>query len=77
VIIVFAQELVPGRVGMVAGIFFGLSFGLGGIAAAVLGVAGRRSQGIRLRLSSSARSCPRDRPGGAIFLPRRRELRAG
>lgn len=37
-IVVFAQELVPGRVGMVAGIFFGLSFGMGGIAAAGLGV---------------------------------------
>lgn len=37
-IVVFAQELLPGRVGMVAGIFFGLSFGIGGIAAALLGV---------------------------------------
>jgi MFS transporter, FSR family, fosmidomycin resistance protein len=37
-IIVFAQELMPGRVGMVAGIFFGFAFGMGGIAAAVLGV---------------------------------------
>lgn len=37
-IVVFAQELLPGRVGMVAGIFFGLSFGMGGIAAAALGV---------------------------------------
>lgn len=37
-IVVFAQELVPGRVGMIAGIFFGFSFGMGGIAAAVLGV---------------------------------------
>ncbi|WP_347267496.1 MFS transporter [Paracoccus sp. (in: a-proteobacteria)] len=37
-IIVFAQELVPGRTGMIAGIFFGLAFGMGGIAAAVLGV---------------------------------------
>lgn len=35
---VFAQELVPGRVGMIAGIFFGFAFGMGGIAAAVLGV---------------------------------------
>jgi FSR family fosmidomycin resistance protein-like MFS transporter len=33
-----AQELVPGRVGMIAGIFFGIAFGIGGIAAAVLGV---------------------------------------
>ncbi|MBL8580770.1 MAG: MFS transporter [Rhizobiaceae bacterium] len=37
-IVVFAQELVPGRVGMIAGIFFGLAFGFGGIGAAVLGV---------------------------------------
>lgn len=37
-IVVFAQELVPGRVGMIAGIFFGFAFGIGGIAAAVLGM---------------------------------------
>ena len=37
-ILVFAQELLPGRVGMVAGIFFGLAFGFGGIGAAALGV---------------------------------------
>src|SRR5690606_11354264 len=36
-IVVFAQELVPGRTGMIAGIFFGFSFGMGGIAAAFLG----------------------------------------
>ncbi|MCA0425612.1 MAG: MFS transporter, partial [Proteobacteria bacterium] len=36
-IIVFAQELVPGRVGMIAGIFFGFAFGFGGLAAAALG----------------------------------------
>jgi len=36
-IIVFAQELVPGNVGAIAGLFFGLAFGLGGIGAAVLG----------------------------------------
>ena len=37
-IVVFAQELVPGRVGMIAGIFFGFAFGMAGIAAAVLGI---------------------------------------
>lgn len=37
-IVVFAQELVPGRVGMIAGLFFGFAFGVGGIGAAVLGV---------------------------------------
>jgi FSR family fosmidomycin resistance protein-like MFS transporter len=36
-IIVYAQELMPGRVGLVSGIFFGLAFGMGGIGAAVLG----------------------------------------
>ena len=36
-IVVFAQELMPGRIGMVAGIFFGLAFGAGGIGAAALG----------------------------------------
>jgi MFS transporter, FSR family, fosmidomycin resistance protein len=36
-IVVFAQELLPGRIGMVAGVFFGFAFGIGGIAAAVLG----------------------------------------
>ena len=36
-IIVFAQDLMPGRVGLVAGLFFGLSFGIGGLGAAMLG----------------------------------------
>lgn len=36
-IIVFAQELVPGKVGMVSGLFFGFAFGMGGLGAAVLG----------------------------------------
>jgi len=36
-ILVYATELVPGRVGMIAGLFFGLAFGMGGIGAAVLG----------------------------------------
>lgn len=36
-IVVYAQELMPGRVGMVAGLFFGFAFGLGGIGAAALG----------------------------------------
>ena len=43
-IIVFAQDLVPGRIGVIAGLFFGLAFGMGGIGAAVLGeVADRTS----------------------------------
>ena len=36
-IVVYAQELVPGRVGAINGLFFGLSFGLSGIGAAALG----------------------------------------
>src|SRR5579864_6800015 len=36
-IMVYAQELVPGKVGMVSGMFFGLAFGMAGIGAAVLG----------------------------------------
>jgi FSR family fosmidomycin resistance protein-like MFS transporter len=36
-IIVYAQELFPGRVGTVSGLFFGLAFGMGGVGAAVLG----------------------------------------
>ena len=36
-ILVYAQDLLPGRVGMVSGLFFGLAFGMGGIGAALLG----------------------------------------
>lgn len=36
-ILVFAQELMPGKVGMVSGLFFGLAFGMGRLGAAVLG----------------------------------------
>ncbi|HSB59445.1 MAG TPA: MFS transporter [Methyloceanibacter sp.] len=36
-IVVYAQGLIPGRVGMVAGLFFGVAFGIAGIGAAVLG----------------------------------------
>lgn len=35
--VVYAQELLPGRVGMISGLFFGLAFGLGGIGAAMMG----------------------------------------
>jgi FSR family fosmidomycin resistance protein-like MFS transporter len=37
-IVVFAQELMPGRIGMISGLFFGLAFGMGGLGAAVLGL---------------------------------------
>jgi FSR family fosmidomycin resistance protein-like MFS transporter len=36
-ILVYAQELLPGKVGMIAGLFFGLAFGMGGLGSAVLG----------------------------------------
>lgn len=36
-ILVYAQELLPGKVGMIAGLFFGLAFGMAGIGSAVLG----------------------------------------
>ncbi|WP_282942066.1 MFS transporter [Paenibacillus sp. RC67] len=37
IIVVYAQELLPGKVGLVSGLFFGLAFGLGGLGSAVLG----------------------------------------
>jgi FSR family fosmidomycin resistance protein-like MFS transporter len=42
-ILVYAQELMPGRIGMVSGLFFGFAFGMGGIGAAVLGVLADRT----------------------------------
>ncbi|KAB8305707.1 MFS transporter [Rahnella contaminans] len=42
-ILVFAQELMPGKVGMVSGLFFGLAFGMGGLGAAVLGYVADRT----------------------------------
>lgn len=36
-IVVYAQELFPGKIGMISGLFFGLAFGLAGIGAALLG----------------------------------------
>ena len=36
-IVVYAQDLVPGRIGLISGLFFGFAFGMGGIGAAVLG----------------------------------------
>lgn len=37
IIVVFAQELLPGKVGLISGLFFGLAFGIGGLGSAVLG----------------------------------------
>lgn len=42
-IVVYAQELVPGRVGMISGLFFGLAFGMAGVGAAFLGNLADRS----------------------------------
>lgn len=42
-IVVYAQDLVPGRVGMVSGLFFGLAFGMGGLGAAAIGVLADRT----------------------------------
>jgi FSR family fosmidomycin resistance protein-like MFS transporter len=36
-ILLYAQELLPSKLGMISGLFFGFSFGVGGIASAVLG----------------------------------------
>lgn len=37
IIVVYAQELLPGKIGLVSGLFFGLAFGLGGLGSALLG----------------------------------------
>ncbi len=42
-IVVFAQELAPGKVGMMSGLLFGFSFGMGGLGAAILGVMADRT----------------------------------
>ncbi len=42
-ILVYAQELVPGRVGTISGLFFGFAFGMGGLGAAVLGMLADRA----------------------------------
>jgi MFS transporter, FSR family, fosmidomycin resistance protein len=71
-IVVYAQDVMPGRVGMVAGLVFGLAFGLGGVGAAVLGALADRT-GIEFvyavcawlpALGLAALLLPEDRPGG-------------
>ena len=37
-ILIYAMELLPNRIGLIGGLFYGLNFGLGGIAAAILGM---------------------------------------
>ena len=52
-ILVFAQDLLPGRVGLISGLFFGVAFGLGGLGAAGLGIlADRTSVGFVYRVCS-------------------------
>jgi hypothetical protein len=60
-ILVYATELVPGRVGMIAGLFFGLSFGMGGLGAAAWDIS--RTRRASRPSTSSARSC---RPSGLL-----------
>jgi len=42
-ILVYAQEMLPGKIGLISGLFFGLAFGLGGIASAIIGVLADRT----------------------------------
>jgi MFS transporter, FSR family, fosmidomycin resistance protein len=72
-IVVFAQELIPGRVGMVAGVFFGFAFGMGGIAAWALGIVAD-AKGIEFVFWA----CSFLPLLGllTVFLPSRKELRA-
>ena len=52
-ILVYAQELVPGRIGMISGVFFGFTFGLGGLGAAAMGrIADATSLGFVYQLCS-------------------------
>ena len=62
-ILVYAQELVPGRVGLVSGLFFGFAFGIGGIGAAALGEVADRDEH-RRRLSRLLVPAA-DRPAGS------------
>ncbi len=81
-IVVFAQELMPGKVGAVSGLFFGFAFGIGGIGAAVLGaLADRARHRVRvphLRLPAAARHGGRiAAEHRAACAPRRRAGAAG
>ena len=72
-IIVYAQGLIPGRVGMVAGLFFGLAFGIAGIGAAFLGwLADQTSSCSSITCAPSCR-----RSGCSRHFCRRRQRREG
>jgi MFS transporter, FSR family, fosmidomycin resistance protein len=68
-ILVYSQELVPGKVGTMSGLFFGLAFGLGDIGSAVLGALGdRRGIPYVFQVCSYLTA---DRPAhGALAIPR-------
>lgn len=73
-IIVLAQELVPGKIGMIAGLFFGFAFGIAGIAAALLGIlADHRGIGYVYHLCSFLPLLGLL----TVFLPSMRELQDG
>ena len=42
-ILVYAQELIPGKVGMISGLFFGFAFGMGGVGSALMGAMADRT----------------------------------
>lgn len=69
--VVYGQELLPGRVGAVSGLFFGLAFGLGGIGAAALGIL---ADATSIRFVFDATSYLPALGLLAFFLPGRREL---
>ena len=72
VIVVYAQELLPGRVGMIAGLFFGLAFGISGIGAALLGASrqagGRPAEGDLHSLAPVDPDAPARHPGTVSLL---------
>ncbi len=77
-ILVYAQELVPGRIGTVSGVFFGVAFGLGGLGAGVLGaIADRTSIGFVYEICAYlpliglfAAFLPHTQPKGTLHKPR-------
>lgn len=72
--VVYAQELLPGRVGMISGLFFGLAFGLGGIGAALMGaLADATSIGTVFHIASFLPALGLL----ALFLPNRERLKGG
>ncbi len=73
-ILIYAMELVPSRIGMIGGLFYGLTFGLGGLAAAVLGEVADRTS-----IETVYRICAFMPAAGLLawFLPKLGESRTG